>query len=96
MDSSVPLIMNLKYTIARYEHLDKETFLIAFNIEDDNGNCSYIESKIPSSEVSGKNPKQICQLAYDNVRDQIQEIKRNFEQKNSLRIGYQFFPDENG
>lgn len=87
--------MNITYTIARYEQIRPSEFLVAFNIKDENENSAYIESVIPSSDISGKTAQEICQMAYNNIIDQIESIKTDFETKNNLKIGYQFIPENN-
>lgn len=87
--------MNITYTIARYEQIQPDEFLVAFNIKDDNDNSAYIESSIPSSEISGKTTQEVCQLAYNNILDKIESIKVDFEKKYVSKIGYQFVPENN-
>lgn len=95
MDSTIYLIMNITYTIARYEQIQLNEFLVAFNIKDDNDNSAYVESRISSSEISSKTTQEICQLAYNNILDKIESIKADFEKNNVSKIGYQFVPENN-
>lgn len=87
--------MNLTYTVSRYEQLKPDIFLVAFNITDENDNSAYIESELASAEISGKNANEICQLAYEKIKDQIASIKQDFAAKFNLKIGYQFTPQIN-
>lgn len=83
----------ITYTIARYEQIQPDTFLVAFNIKDEFDNSAYIESRIPSSDISGKTAQEICQLAYNQVSEKIEQIRQQFEDSYNLKIGYQFMPE---
>lgn len=85
--------MNITYTIARYENLSSY-FLVAFNICAENGDCAYIESYVPLTDIVGKTSQEICQLGYDQIKDQIQTIKQKFESNAVSIVGYQFIPQE--
>ncbi len=85
--------MNISYTIARYEQLTPDTFLVAFNIKDDGDNSAYVESSLSSSEISGKTAQQICQLAYNSISGKVESIKQAFEKNNGMKVGFQFIPD---
>jgi hypothetical protein len=87
-------ITNITYTIARYEQVKPDIFLVAFNIKDENDNSAYIEYLLKSSQVSGKTTQEVCQLAYKQLLPQIEEIKLNFEQKTLSKVGYIFIPEE--
>jgi len=87
-------ITNITYTIARYEQVKPDTFLVAFNIKDENDNSAYIECLLKSSQVSGKTTQEVCQIAYKELAPQIEEIKLNFEQKTLSKVGYVFIPEE--
>ena len=66
--------MNTKfnYTIIRYETMQDGNFLVAFNLTDDFGNSAYIEAlPLKSSEISGKSAQEICQMAYESIKDKI-------------------------
>lgn len=85
--------MNITYTIARYEMLPNN-FLVAFNINSENGDSVYTESYLTLEEIKNKTSQEICQLAYEKIKDTIDEIKLKF-QKNAVSIvGYQFIPSE--
>jgi hypothetical protein len=86
--------MNITYTIARYESLNNETFLVAFNMKDENDNSAYIESLLDISETSGKTAQEVCQLAYEKIKDKIESIKSSFEKQNAVKVGYEFVPDQ--
>jgi hypothetical protein len=86
--------MNITYTIARYDFINKDQFLVAFNIKDDFENSAYIETILEPSEISAKNTQEICQLAYDKLKSKIDALKLDFENKNISKIGFQFIPEE--
>jgi len=70
-------------------------FLVAFNLTDDFGNSAYIEAlPLKSSEISGKSAQEICQMAYESIKDKINKIKDNFAKSYNLKVGYEFTPDE--
>lgn len=85
--------MNLTYTIARYEYLTDGRFLVAFNIKDNLENSAYVESELKSSDISGKSTQEVCQLAFNAIKDKIDQIKENFEVKHKSAVGYQFIPE---
>lgn len=85
--------MNIIYTIARYDKLSNETFLVAFNVKDQDGLSFYIESPLPLSEISGKTPNEICQLAYNNIKSKIDDTIARMQQEKSSKIGFQFIPE---
>lgn len=82
----------LSYTIARYEQIKSNTFLIAFNICDENGNSAYVETEIPSSQVSSKSAQEICEIAHKQIQPKIEKIQQDFEKNNAVKIGYRFIP----
>lgn len=88
------IYMNIIYTIARYEFIDKDRFLVGFNVKDDFENSAYVEHILSSSEISGKTTQEICQLAYSSLKNKIESLKQAFEQNNNSKIGYQFIPEE--
>jgi hypothetical protein len=85
--------MNIIYTIARYELISADTFLVAFNIKDESNSSFYIESPLSLSQTSGKTPTEICQLAYDNVKTKIEEILNRLQQQKTSKVGFQFIPE---
>lgn len=82
----------LSYTIARYEQIKSNNFLIAFNISDENGNSAYVETEIHSSQVSSKSVQEICEIAYKQIQPKIEKIQQDFQKNNALKIGYRFIP----
>ena len=83
------------YTIARYEDMGGDQFLVGFNLGDDNGNSAYVESVLQKSDISGKTQEEICQLAYDNLKTTINNIKSDFESRQESVLGKVFVPTEN-
>jgi len=89
-------MINIKimtYTIAKYETLG-DKFVVGFNLSDDNENAAYVESVFLKSLTEGKTQEEVCQLAYDNIKDKIDKIRADFEFKNSSILGRIFVPIE--
>ena len=85
--------MNITYTIARYDKLNSDTFLVAFNVTNDSGDSFYIESPLNLSDTSGKTANEVCQLAYDNIKIKIEEVLARLETQKNSKVGYQFIPE---
>ena len=84
--------MNITYKIARYEQLNNVEFLVAFNIKAEDVSVFYIESILPLSLINMKTPEEVCQLAFTNIRSQINEIIFKLRSENSSVIGSEFVP----
>lgn len=84
--------MNTIYKIARYEQLNNNIFLVAFNVKDDSDSWFYIESQLDMSEISEKTPNEVCQLAYSKIKDKIDSTLLRLQQENATKVGYQFIP----
>ena len=84
--------MNITYKIARYEQLNNVEFLVAFNIKAEDVSVFYIESILPLSLINMKTPEEVCQLAFTNIRSQINEIIFKLRSENSSVIGSEFMP----
>jgi|LakMenEpi03Aug12_release.lakeMendotaPanAssembly.Ray.scaffolds.fasta_scaffold79292_6 hypothetical protein len=85
--------MNITYTIARYELINDNTFLVAFNVKSESNSSFYIESPLTLSETSGKTATEICQLAYDKIKTKIEEILNRLQQQKDCKVGFQFIPE---
>jgi len=85
--------MNIIYTIARFERLPNN-FLVAFNITSENGDSVYTESYLSHDEIINKSSQEICQLAYEKIKNNIDDIKLKFERDAVSIVGYQFIPSE--
>lgn len=84
----------MTYTIARYESLKNDRFLVGFNLIDDNENSAYVEALLSSADIEGKTQEEVCQLAYEAAKDKIDIIKADFEAKNESILGRVFVPTE--
>ena len=84
----------MTYTIARYENLKNDRFLVGFNLFDDNENSAYVESILLSSDIEGKTQEEVCQLAYEAAKGKIDVIKADFAAKNESILGRVFVPTE--
>ena len=84
---------NVTFIIARYERLENNNYVVAFNVKDSYENSTYIESVLTSDEVSGKTQNEICNAAYLKIKDKIDAIKLDFEKKNQFIVGSEFIPD---
>lgn len=85
--------MNITYTIARYDKLNSDIFLVAFNVTTDSGDSFYIESPLNLSDTSAKTANEVCQLAYDNIKIKIEEVLARLEVQKNSKVGYQFIPE---
>lgn len=86
-------MIDISYTIARYEQISKDVFLVAFNIKPQDLSTFYLESSLEISEISGKTPNEICQLAYNKLKSKIDEILIKLENEKLTIVGYQFIPE---
>lgn len=84
----------MTYTIARYESLENDKFLVGFNLIDENENSAYVEAILSSTDIEGKTQEEVCQLAYETAKDKINVIKADFEAKNESILGRVFVPTE--
>lgn len=82
----------MTYTIARYESLEEDRFVVGFNLIDDNENSAYIEALLNKSDIENKTQEEVCQLAYDSVKDKVDKIEADFEAKNESILGRIFVP----
>jgi hypothetical protein len=85
--------MNITYTIARYDKLNSDTFLVAFNVTNEDGDSFYIESPLNLSDTSAKTTTEVCQLAYNNIKTKIEEVLTRLQAQKNSKIGYQFIPE---
>jgi hypothetical protein len=84
--------MNITYTIARYEQMDKEDFLVAFNVKAEDYGIFYIESVLPLSSINEKTSQQVCQLAYENIKTNVLNIIESLKSQSQIKIGSEFKP----
>jgi hypothetical protein len=85
--------MNITYTIARYDKLNSDVFLVAFNVTNEAGDSFYIESPLDLSDISAKTTTEVCQLAYDKIKTKIENVLSRLEAQKISKIGYQFIPE---
>ena len=85
--------MNTTYTIARYEQVNNIEFLVAFNVKAQDVPVFYIESILPLSNISEKTSTEVCQLAFNDIKNKIDEIILRLKSENSLTVGSQFIPE---
>jgi hypothetical protein len=84
----------MTYTIARYENVKNDQFLVGFNLTDDNENAAYVEAVLNKSDIAAKTQEEVCQLAYNSVKDKMDKIEADFEAKNESILGRIFVPTE--
>jgi hypothetical protein len=84
--------MNLIYKIARYEQVNNENFLVAFNVQADDCPIFYIESVLPLNLINGKTSQEVCQLAYENIKDNISNIVNRLKLQSQIKVGSEFTP----
>lgn len=85
--------MNLTYKIARYEQVNNEDFLVAFNVQADNCATFYIESVLPLNLINQKTSQEVCQLAYENIKDNISNTVNRLKLQSQVTIGSNFVPN---
>jgi len=49
---------------------------------------------LQTSDICEKTKQEVCQLAYDNLKPKIEELKTKFLESQSSIVGYQFVPNE--
>ena len=84
--------MNITYIIARYEQMNKEDFLVAFNVKAEDYEIFYIESVLPLSSINEKTSQQVCQLAYENIKINVLNIIESLKLRSQIKIGSEFKP----
>jgi hypothetical protein len=84
--------MNTTYKIARYEQVNNEDFLVAFNVQVDDCHTFYIESVLPLNLINGKTSQEVCQLAYENIKDNISNIVNRLKLQSQIKVGSEFIP----
>jgi hypothetical protein len=89
---------NIEYKIQRYELYPPEestSFVVGFKISDilNNNRSGYIEALIPLTEASGKTSNEICQLAYNKIRPEINTLVNDLISRRNNLIGYTFVPN---
>jgi len=84
--------MNSTYKIARYEQVNNENFLVAFNVQADDCPTFYIESVLPLNLINGKTSQEVCQLAYENIKDNISNIINRLKLQSQIKVGSEFTP----
>jgi len=84
----------MTYTIARYENVKNDQYLVGFNLTDDNENAAYVEAVLNKSDIAAKTQEEVCQLAYNSVKDKMDKIEADFEAKNESILGRIFVPTE--
>jgi hypothetical protein len=89
---------NIEYKIQRYELYppdESTSFVVGFKISDtlNNNRSGYIEALVPLAEASGKTSNEICQIAYDKIKNQIDIIVKDLIGKRNQLLGYTFIPN---
>lgn len=85
----------MTYTIGKYEILkNNSSFVVGFNLTDDNENVAYIESILDIADVENKTQEEVCQLAYEKIKEKIKRIELDFIEKNESILGKVFVPIE--
>lgn len=89
---------NIEYKIQRYELYppdESTSFVVGFKISDtlNNNRSGYIEALIPLTDASGKTSNEICQLAYNKIKIQIDNLVKDLISKRNNLIGYTFVPN---
>lgn len=89
---------NIEYKIQRYELYppnESTSFVIGFKISDilNNNRSGYIEALVSLEEASGKTSNEICQLAYNKIKKEIDFLVNDLISKRNQLLGYTFIPN---
>ena len=89
---------NIEYKIQRYELYppdESTSFVVGFKISDtlNNNRSGYIEALVPLEEASGKTSNEICQLAYNKIKLEIDNLVNDLVSKRNSLTGYTFIPN---
>jgi hypothetical protein len=89
---------NIEYKIQRYELYppdESTSFVVGFKISDklNNNRSGYIEALVSLEEASGKTSNEICQLAYNKIKTEIDNLVNDLVSKRNNLIGYTFIPN---
>jgi hypothetical protein len=85
----------MTYTISKYEILKNNfNFVVGFNLTDDNENAGYVESILDIVDIENKTQEEVCQLAYEKIKEKIKRIELDFIEKNESILGKVFVPIE--
>ena len=85
----------MTYTISKYEILkNNSNFVVGFNLTDDNENAAYVESILNVADIENKTQEEVCQLAYEKIKEKIKRIELDFIEKNESILGRVFVPTE--
>lgn len=90
-------IRQTRLIIARYELYPKEApnrYLVGFRLMCDiNGRENYHEVGVPVAEADGKNEHEVCVIAYNKSKDNLQKMIAAMEAISPI-IGSEFIPPE--
>jgi hypothetical protein len=82
----------MTYTISKYEILkNNSSFVVGFNLTDDE-NAAYVESILDIADIENKTQEEVCQLAYEKIKEKIKRIELDFIEKNESILGRIFVP----
>ena len=89
---------NIEFKIQRYELYptdESNCFVIGFKIIDlsNNNRTGYVETTVPLTDCSGKRSNEICQIAYDKIKNQIDIIVNDLLSKRGNLTNYTFIPN---
>ena len=81
----------MTYTISKYEILkNNSSFVVGFNLTDENENAAYVESILDIDDIENKTQEEVCQLAYEKIKEKIKRIELDFIEKNESILGKVF------
>ena len=86
----------IEYKIYKYEFCpvnDSNRIIVGFLITDTTNNRSLnVEETIPLVDSAGKDEEEVCQMAYERVKDAIEALKQKLLSKRDSVIGKVFLP----
>jgi hypothetical protein len=87
---------NLEYKIYRHELYPIEnpnSTVVGFLITDNETNkTAVLETNVSIAECNGKTPEEVCQIAFEQLKDKIERIKQDFQKNRESVIGKVFLP----
>ena len=87
---------NIEYKIYKYEQTpvpNPDSTIIGFLITNvDSGKYANLETSLPFSDTSNMTEEEICQLAFNRLKNQIDLIVEEIKNSNNSVVGKIFLP----
>jgi len=87
---------NLEFKIYRHDFYPEQNpvhAVIGFLIIDtETDKTAVLETNVSIAECNGKTPEEVCQIAFEQLKDKIERIKQDFQKNRDSVIGKVFLP----